>query len=90
MTADSTRARAVGIRLVYRYGKDGNSRTTEPVDISRLKERGRPYVGDWLDLVECRDTIRQKPYSKIYVAVADMANACPHVAVPLVPIDGDA
>ena len=43
-----------------------------------------------LDLVEYRDTVRQKPYFKIYVAVAEMVNARPHVAVPLVPIDGDA
>ena len=39
MAADSTRARAAGIRLVYRYGKGGRGRTTEPVDISRLKEQ---------------------------------------------------
>lgn len=44
----------------------------------------------WLNLVEYRDTVRQKSYFKSYVAVAEMANARPHVAVPLVPIDGDA
>jgi hypothetical protein len=44
----------------------------------------------WLDLVEYRDAVRQRPYFKKYVAVAESVNARPHVVLPLVPIDGGA
>jgi len=38
----------------------------------------------WRDLVEYRDTVRQKPYFQKYVAVVERVQARPHVTVPLV------
>lgn len=43
----------------------------------------------WRDLVEYRDTVRQRPYFTSYVAVVESVLARSHVTVPLVSIGGD-